>query len=738
MIGGLLGVGLRVGAAFVAFRYLQTRPLRLALGLGRGAANAMIAVAFVTTFMGPNVAEVCTASGVCFTPPAAIAATGAIIALGTFAANALRKPESKAGPAGAADAPVLEENDETRSLTRDLILPLVALAALAAGAVAYFAPQGDRGMVLAGIVGGLALRALARVVYYLRQPATFYPVIVGVLRGGGFAVAAVFALLEFVTDGPGMPLTAWQLGLFIVCFSVLRQAKTLVKGPGLPILITLLTAIGAGAWGGFNAYRNLFGWLPGAGQLLWLAALGYGMVSLRALLAFASEDEAGKGAGWAEWLRANFWRNLVFVGLLVAYLAFRDNLAASIRMFPIIEFTLGLGVLGFVLTRVRGRIRASLTEKPTAAEWKPHEQRVERVSEPEHDRVHDVVGAFLTTGARREEYAELLAKAARADGDAARAYRDPVMSFRERRRHGHLPYAAAALAAIVIAAGLAVALYVSILTFIELTQRASGGSGEVEIVGIVPLGLALAGAAVWFTQGVAARNESVGGLAAAGLLGTGFVVAAILGFLANTIEAARQAGAIPPGQTFVDSVAWFVFVGIGILAVVGLGVPGYRAWRLARQLRDNTIEREGDDRAERAREGFRTHTKFAIAWIVTAFLITVPANFLLEILATSGAIPIDFPDEYRRIQPPILVLLASLGAMSLVLLVGYSFARPLVAREAETNRARRLELHRAMMQAATGASALPPPAAVATSPATPLAAARAAIVGILPFMKKRE
>lgn len=713
---------LRIASVILAHKFLLGRRLALALGGARAAANGFIAAAIVVSLLPPDVAQVCTnAAGLCFTPPALAAAAGLAVGLVTLAAAALRKPEEAPKPAAGGakaseDGPVLEEEDATRNVARDLLIPITGLLAVGIAAGGYLATTGKM-LVLAGVAAAVACRIAARFVFYFRKPAKFFPVVVGVIRGAGFGFLGVLTLLEFVPDGPGMPLSAWQLGLFILCFSVIRQAKTLVKGPGLPILATLLLAMGGGAWGGYNAYRYLIGSLPlpFTGQLLWLAAVGYLAACVRALLAFAGEDEAGKGASWADWARANFWRNLVFVGLLIAYLVFRDDIAYYVPFFPIIEFSLGMMVLGFVLTRVRTRIRATLTEAPTAADWKRHVQRVERVSEAEHDQVHEVLGAFLTTGARRDEYADVFTKAARVEGDAAKSLVLPVSEFRDTRKVGHLPYVASLAAALVFATGITIAL------FVLIDNATPEGS---QIVGIGPFGLSIAGVAVWFTQIPARRVESVVGLATSGILGVALVAASLYGYYLDGIG---------PGAALASP----SLLAIVAVLLAGLAaIPGYRAWALSRAIRAGSIARDETPRESKARAGFRRQAKFLVLWIVAAFVITFPITVALEFLDSRDITPDGLPSAYANIQASLLVLFGAAALASLALMLGYAVARPLVAREDAQNRARRHELHASMMRAvgvASGSTA--PPVLPTAAPATPARAA--AVTSIFSFGRER-
>ncbi|MHB8584926.1 MAG: hypothetical protein ACYDDF_03705 [Thermoplasmatota archaeon] len=685
LIGLVLGFGaLRIGAAVIWHAFRRDRPTLLLVGAMRGLANGILILTLALAFVPSSVDLLCTTSQVCIHPDLMVFALGAIAAAITFVSYLLRRPEPASTAAGGKAneaAPVLEESDQSRVLLRDLVFPLLPLLAIVVVGAVALGTQPQYQTLFFGIAAFAILRAAARVLYYFKVPKRLYNLPVAFVRGLAWGALAVLALLNFIPSGPGMPNSAYELGLFITCVAYLSRYHAIVKGPGLPVLISIVAAIGLGAWAGYNAYTFLIASLPlpYTGQLLYLAAVIYAVFALRVILAFTGEDESQKDATVFDWLRANFWRNFVLVVILGAYLAFRDQIAAVVPDFPVVEFMIGLAVFGAVVARARSRLRATLSEGPVTANWKPHEQRIERLAEPEFDQVNGVIGDFLQNGKRKGEYAKVVAQAAHLDGPDADQFVAPVLRHREVHRYAPEPWVAVLAGRICIAAASAYALY----RFIELAS-----SPGTEIVGIVPLGLILSGIFAFSAQESARRAESVNGLVVVG------AISALLLGIGLFEESALHGG---PAQY--PPVLWAIVI-IALLGVVAF--PCFRAWKLRKLLATEGSQVTPAERAQRSAKGASQHAKLLLAWAVTALIISVPATAALSFAVAQGLVSDGVRTSYINVEEPVLILLGGLGAASFIQTAAQLAVRPLVKREDSDNEKKRRTLHLQMMRSLEG------------------------------------
>jgi hypothetical protein len=680
---------LRLGASFLWQRYVRDRTVTPMVGALRGLANALFLFTLLLFLIPSGVASFCTSTAAlpCLAPRALVVLAAILVGGGTLVSYLLRKPETEAAAAsgGRKSASSLEDTDGSRVLLRDLVVPLVPWGIV--GVLGAIGLSGNP-LFLDALLVVVASRVAARLVYFFKLPPKFYMVPTVGIRSIGLGVGVVLVVENFVAGGAGMPVSAYELGAFVACVNFLSRHQAIIRGPGLPILVTLVGAMVVGAFAGYEAYTYLgLGLLDAiplvgpllvafAGKLLFLFALSYGLLCLRVLLGFAGQEEKTDGTGILDWLRANFWRNLVLVALLGGYLVFRDQLAAIVPDFPIVEFVLGLALFGAIVSRARSRLRSSLAERPVSADWRPHEQKIERLSEEDFDSVHSVVGSFLAEGQRKREYAELVAKVATAHGTDPAPLVAPIDSHRDSRRYAPEPWAATVAARVLLAAATAYALYQAIALY--------QGPGT-EIVGIVPLGFLLAGCFAWSAQGVALRNESPAGLIVVGALSAILLAIGVWGEMGIH------------GDPTQFPLPILVVVAVALAAVAG--IPAFQAIRLRKRILMEGTRVTPEMRRKIATQGAMRHAKFLLAWAITALLVSIPASAALSVLVAHGLVPPSFNQSYVNVEQPILILLGGLGGASLIQTAAQLGVRPMVRREDFENEKRRAALHLHIMDA---------------------------------------
>ena len=561
----------------------------------------------------------------------------------------------------------------TPSLARAVVTP-AAVAAAIFGALGLFLSTflGDTRALAVGLVAGWLAYGLGRLAEHLDLPrghgAVARQALLGLAIGlGGFAVLnGLFRL------GPGWPWTPWAAVAAGLGHGLTRAHRPLLaQGKHARALVLLLVGLAVLGLAGAYLLRTLLGFLPGGLHAI-VGAL-YVLHAARLLLAVAAEERVPVGKGAIAWLKANALQNAIVVLLLVAYLAFRAPLAATMPYFALVEYGFGVALFAFVLARLRGRLRREGSALPTASDARDHQRAVAELREPEHDAIARPVTRFVESGHAAHEYAAALASAL-PESDPRRAMlAERLSQHREPPRPPPLPLAWGLAAGGAIAVGLSIAGLVAGLKL--------GSSMP------IPLGMALVllGFAIYAQQDVIRAHHRAWLAVGIAAIGTLVLLVAFLLF----------AGAAGP-LSAVPRLVWGIVASIAALLV---GLPAWTSWRHVRRLRagGHADARRLAPAMEHAAWTQKARGSAATLLLVGAILL-FPLPWLAASFAERGLFPAGFPLFLRNLLAVAMWVVAGFGAAALIRYHGLTRAREgLLARERE-KRARRLALHRSLMQ----------------------------------------
>jgi hypothetical protein len=563
---------------------------------------------------------------------------------------------------------------ETRPTLAHAVVTPSAIAAAIFGFTGLFLSTflGDAAALAMGLGAGWASYTAGRLAEHLDLPRGQGAVARQALLGLAIGFGGLALLHALFRGGPGWPWTPWVALAAGLGHGLARAHRPIVAegkhARAFGVLLVGLVVLGAS---GAFLMRTVLGFLPGGLQAI-LGAL-FALYGIRQLLAFAAEERAGAGRGFVAWLKANALQNAIVALLLVAYLAFRRDLAANMPYFALVEYGMGIALFGFVLARLRARLQRDGSALATSSEARDHERVVAELREGEHDAVARPVTRFVESGHAAHEYAAALASAlpetdARRDVLAAR-----VAGHREPPRAPPLPLASG------LAAGLALSLGLGI------AGLSAGMRLGAEMPFPLVLALALLGFGVYAQQDVARAHHRVWlslGIAAAG---TGVLFLDFLIF----------AGGFGP-LALVPGGVWGI---VAVVAALLLGFPALSLWRHAKRLRAGTLvdarrlapakEHEADTQKAR---------RSAATLLFVAFILLFPLPWLAASLAERGALDAGGLLLVRNLVGVAIWVVAGFGAAALVRYHGLTRARDaLLARERE-KRAQRLALHRTLMQ----------------------------------------
>lgn len=566
---------------------------------------------------------------------------------------------------------------------RKVALP-VGLAALAALVLATLLGNflQNAGPLDASLAAAFAFFAAGAVLSWLDKPKTWGAFAGDVTRGAAIGFAGMGVIQAFF-DAGAVPLWALVAGFGWGVQRAHRHVLALVRAQAPPQkqlvlgfldkreLSALGFLLGGYALAGFALYgvfAAFAGLIPFAGRGLAIGVAVYALYGARLLLKFASHDDAAPAAGLVAWLKANALRNAIVVLLLVAYAVYRDALAASVPYFPLVEFGLGVAVFGFVLARLRARLRRESTARATASEARAHQPRVDRLSEPAYDALARPVGQWLETGRGQREYYETLRGALGAEDPKPLA---PVLAYREPPPTPVLPLAFSMMGGMLGALGIAVCL---VAAFHEASGRFEPAS--------FPLALAVLALGAYRLQDAARKHLQPWPALGLAALGVALLFAAFL-------WATTLLGAAP-------SVVWYVVLGV---CAVMLAVPAFSSWRLDKALREGT--HAAAPRELPARElqlGLARHRKVAGVATATLIMILLPVPIALKYVADRGLLPAGLVEFYGHLTAAILWVLVGAIASSLVQFFGLARARPEIMAGLKRRRDARLALHHQIMQ----------------------------------------
>lgn len=575
------------------------------------------------------------------------------------------------------------------TLAGAVVVPTLAaaLVALVLG-VALGSVVVDARLLDASLVAAWAFYAVGRGLLFWDVPKGAGAALQRVATGAAVGFVGLGFLVALFEDGPGWPYTPlWALGLGLGV-GVSRAHKPLLERArgreaegrlwgvfdrrelvALAVLLAGYAFAGLALWRLFLAFSPL---IPAAGKALTLGLALYALHGARLLLAFASHESAAPGGGFLAWSKANLLRNAIVVLLLVAYAAYRDDLAGGLPFFPFLEFGLGLAVFAFLLARLRSRIGREATDRATASDARAHRQKVETLAEPEYDAVAVPLARFIETGRGQREYVETL----RATAGLQPAALDPLLAVVEQHREPPalpvLPLGAALAAGLLTWTLLAAGLW----TFFAVFAEAPWDVG-------LAFACVLLGVGVYALQGEPRRRlrpwDGVG-LAAAGV---GLVVGTFL------VVLGADAWALP-------SLAWAILLGVVAVAV---GVPALLAWQLDRRLRAGTFAAPPrEPAAAELAKGLQAARRRAavLAATLLGLLLAVPP--VGRWVAERGWGFEGFPSFYADLMSVAAWPFAAFIGGALVRFWGLRRARPRVLAQERRRRHLRLTLHKDVMQ----------------------------------------
>lgn len=582
-----------------------------------------------------------------------------------------------------------DARDETRGRAMGLGLTagIGAAVAIGLGAIAAeFLADATSLFIMLG-AAWVAL-TLGRVLWYADLPARYGGVGAEVGLGLAAGLAGMGALHAFFDGGPGWPATPWWAlggglgwGIMRAHAPVLRRLRDDKaparriggvldprEGGALALLVAGFALLGIGGSHVLGAITPL---LPAAMRPGAVAIALYAIYGASQLLKFAAHDAAPPAqAGFVAWFKANLLRNAIIVLVLAAYVAYRDDLAANVPSFPLVEFGLGMVVFGAVVARLRWRLRRERTDAATASEARPHEQRVEPLTEGEYEAVARPLTRFLETGRGLAEYETTLRETARLDAGSARLTLDAVRRYRAPIETPPLPLSWAIAAS--LAAGCAVAIGAMVLA-IEF-----GGDAVLAL----QLALPIVGLALYRTQDHARahrRPAAALGLAAGGAL-------LVLGAIGSFLRDVDGASLVP----------WLVFA---LVALGMLGVPAWSSWKLARAIEHGeSVTLPADPPSVLLERGLRGTRSLAMAAAGGAVVLLVVVPFVIEWLVTVANVPADVSTTYGTLASGTVWVIVAMGASALVRWFGYGRARPMVVAREKRGRAERLQMHSDIMR----------------------------------------
>lgn len=584
------------------------------------------------------------------------------------------------------------------SLARGVVLPSLAVA-LGFGVLGLFLSSflGDSFTLAIGLGLGCASFVAGRVLGHIDRPRGRGLFLRHVLAGIAFGFVGWTVLRSIFLSGPGWPWTPWWvlaggfgIGLYRSHRVLLTQAREadravhegaagtprkwgLFHPKDLEALGVLMLGYAIVGTTGFLVFRAFSGIIPGAGKMLTIGTAVYALHGARLLLRFASEERASAG-GWIGWLKANALQNAIVVLLFVAYAVFRDQLASSVPFYPLVEFGLGIAVFGFVLGRLRARMRRDGAALGTASNAKDHVRVVTELREADYDTVARPVTRFIEAGMGQAEY-----------GDAVVATLPPADPRRDSllatlRAHREPPRPPPLALAWSFAAGAAMTLGLAIAA---LTLGLRLFHAEMPY----PLYLALLFVALGtYAQQDAARAHHRPWLSVA-LAGVGTALL-LLDFLLFAGSVGALAG-VPP-------IVWGIAASISLAMV---GIPTYSGWRLQQRLaRGEVVDARRVAPALEMQNEIQRTRKRAATMTLVAFVLLLPMPWLAGWLAGRGIIPAGFPAFLDDVLAIAIWAVAAFGAAAVVRFYGLTRGRPaLFARERE-KRDRRLAIHRDLMQ----------------------------------------
>lgn len=577
------------------------------------------------------------------------------------------------------------------SLGRSVVVPS-ALAAAGFGVLGLFLATflGDRRALLIGLGAGWVAYATGRILQHVDRPRGYGASARLLLVGASLGFAGFAFLNAVFMEGPGWPFTPWWalgagfgFGLYRAHAPLLRRGQERADAPrwlgvfhpkdleALGVLAAGYTLLGVS---GFMVLRAFGQALGGSGQLLGIATAAYGLHGARLLLGFASEERAGAGRGAVHWLKANALQLAIVALLLVAYALFRDDLAASLPFYALVEYGLGIALFAFVLARLRSRLRRDGSEHATASEARDHTRVVAELREAEHDAVARPVTRFVESGHGKAEYADALLQALPESDPRRAAAAQALQAHREPPRAPPLALSWA------LAAGGAGALAFGIAG-LTLGFRVL----DAEMPFPVVLALLFLGFAVYAQQDVARAHHRpwlAVGIAGAG---TALLLLDFALFVGSLTSLANVPGAV-----------WLV---VALITATMLGVPAHAAWRHGKLVEKGHLAdaRRLSPPLEHEKETLKMRRR-AATMTLTAFVLLLPVPWLAGWLAERGMAPADFPPFLRDLLAVAVWVAVAFGAAALVRFYGLTRSRAaLLAREKE-RRARRLALHKTIMQ----------------------------------------
>ena len=339
-----------------------------------------------------------------------------------------------------ADAEAAAEAKRRRSRATALVLTSALGAAMALALGLALAQVVAEPMPLFVMLGAawVAL-VLGRVLWYIDLPAGYGGVWAELGMGAAAGLATMGTLNSFFTDGPGWPATPWYAlgagfawGAYRGHGPILRRIRALDEPPRLlggvldpregGALALLVAGYAAFGFAAYRVFLALAGLIPQSAKFGMLAIALYGVHGARLLLRFAAHDAGPAKGGFVGWFKANLLRNALVVLLLVGYATYRGELSEVVPYFPLVEFALGMAVFGAVIARLRHVLRRERTDHATNSDARPHEQRVEPLTEGEYEAVARPVSRFLETGRGIVEYQAVIRETSRLkDHEAERA-----------------------------------------------------------------------------------------------------------------------------------------------------------------------------------------------------------------------------------------------------------------------------------------------------------------------------
>ena len=570
---------------------------------------------------------------------------------------------------------------------RAVVLPSV-LAAVGLGVAGLFLSTFLRDEATLFLGFGLAWVSFAagRTFAFFDRPRGYGLFARYLLTGLSFGFAGFAFLRGVFEEGPApwLVLAGFGVGLYRAHRALLKDAREKADDArrwlrvfhpkdvqALAVLVVGYAILGVSA---FMVLRAFLGFLPGGGQLLAIVAVAYALHGVRLLLGFAAEERSAAEAGAIGWLKANALQTGIVALLLVAYAMFRGRLSVAVPFFPLVEFGLGVAIFGFVLAKLRAKLRKDGTLLATASEARDHERVVAELREADYDIVARPVTRFIESGLGKDEYAQAVVYSYGVEDARAQHIRTQVLAHREPPRAPALAMEWGLAAGGALTLGLAIAAFALGMVllnaplpypfFLALLFVAFGVYAQQDI--------ARSHHRPWLALGIAAS-------------GTGLL---FLDFLLFAAEIASLA--VVPG------LIWSIVLGIVALMV---GIPGWSAWKQHQRLEKGDVvdARRLAPALELARD-LQTARKRAATMAIAAFVALLPAPWLAGWLAARGIIPSGFPDFFDDVLAVAIWIIAAFGAAALVRFYGLTRGRPqLLARE-KAKRDRRLTLHRQVMQ----------------------------------------